>query len=76
MERFLFYESSNGDQWFLLSAEDPPMVEHQPNEPSGGKTSRTSVFEFLKPTNSGAEYQELRKILKKLAQRSEENVRR
>jgi hypothetical protein len=45
----LFYASTNGDAWSLVSNgfTDTITVKHQPNSSSGGKPSRTSLQNFL-----------------------------
>lgn len=70
-----FATSSNGDKWFLSSAEDDgqAFVEHHPNEPSGGAITRTSVTEFLAGKPSGPQHEALRRWLE--AERHHEGKR-
>lgn len=56
----VLYESGNGDIWRLVR--DPqgvPMVEHEPNRSSGGRTSLTEIGQFLRTGGSGPEHQAL-----------------
>jgi len=59
-----FYESSNGDSWFLTR--DPTSaqtVTHRPNSRSGGKPSQLAVRDFLTESSNGPEHQALRGLL-------------
>jgi hypothetical protein len=48
-EARLLYSSENGDRWLLVREEDPARVyvRHEPNAPSGGRTSEIEIGEFL-----------------------------
>jgi hypothetical protein len=56
------YSSANGDKWFLERRSDGWFVIHQPNEPSGGHTSRVPVDEFIQ-RGSGPEVMAVRRAL-------------
>lgn len=60
-EKKPFYESSNGDAWFV--GRDPAsgrlVVKHLPNASSGGKISYVNVDEFLRTSPAGPEHQAL-----------------
>jgi hypothetical protein len=47
-ERSVLYESSNGDVWSLARhpASSTPVVKHQPNASSAGRTSYTEIGKF------------------------------
>src|SRR3712207_104852 len=57
----LIYSSPNGDRWFL--ARDPSsghvFIRHDPNAPSGGRSSNIEVGEFLARGGQGPEHQAL-----------------
>ncbi|HTW71400.1 MAG TPA: hypothetical protein VME47_16050 [Acetobacteraceae bacterium] len=59
------YRSSNGDCWKLVRTTDPAsaLVRHIPNPPSGGRTTDTTVAEFLSTGGFGPEYWALRRLL-------------
>jgi hypothetical protein len=59
------YRSSNGDCWKLVRTTQPAraLVRHIPNPPSGGRTTDTTVAEFLSTGGSGPEYSALRRLL-------------
>jgi hypothetical protein len=61
----VLYESANGDVWRLVR--DPrssvPMVEHEPNGSSGGRTSLTEIGQFLRAGGSGPEHQALLRLI-------------
>lgn len=61
----VLYESPNGDIWRLVR--DPqsgvPMVEHEPNRSSGGRTSLTEIGRFLGAGGSGPEHQALLQLI-------------
>jgi len=61
------YRSANGDTWFLVrDASGRVYVEHEPNEPSGGQSSRLSVGAFLARGASGPEHQALNHLIGEL----------
>ena len=43
----VFYASSNGDVWLLISSSEGNLVEHRPNVSSGGKATRRPMSAFL-----------------------------
>ena len=59
------YRSSNGDCWQLVRTTDPAstLVRHIPNTWSGGRTTDTTVAEFLSTNGPGPEYSALRRLL-------------
>jgi hypothetical protein len=62
------YRSANGDAWFLVrDASGRVYVEHNPNEPSGGQSSRLSIGAFLARGASGPEHQALNHLIGALA---------
>ena len=64
MSRVL-YESSTGDVWFLARhpASNTPVVKHQPNDSSGGRTSYTEIGKFLREGANGPERQALLNLI-------------
>jgi hypothetical protein len=58
----VLYESSNGDVWSLARhpASSTPVVKHQPNASSGGRTSYTEIGKFLR---DGPEHQALLNLI-------------
>ena len=63
------YTSSNGDIWYLHTA-DPraPLVRHVPNPSSGGRTSELSVSQFLSSSARGPQHDALVHLIGDLAQ--------
>jgi hypothetical protein len=61
----VLYGSANGDIWRLVR--DPqsgvPMVEHEPNRSSGGRTSLTEIGQFLRMSERGPEHQALLQLI-------------
>ena len=59
------YRSPNGDCWFLASdpANGKAFVTHEPNLPSGGKTSRIEIGAFLRSDAEGPEHQALLRLI-------------
>jgi hypothetical protein len=58
------YRSANGDAWFLVrDASGRVYVDHEPNEPSGGQSSRLSVGAFLARGAAGPEHQALTHLI-------------
>ncbi|SCU87443.1 conserved hypothetical protein [Cupriavidus necator] len=59
------YRSSNGDRWSLIRDLDSGRVfiRHEPNMPSGGQTSETSVGDFLVCDAHGPEHAELLRLI-------------
>lgn len=64
-DRRELYRSPNGDCWFL--GREPQngnaFVIHQPNGPSGGKTSHVELAEFLGRGMNGPEQQALLRLI-------------
>ena len=63
------YRSSNGDRWELVRTTNPAstLVRHIPNPSSGGRTTDTTVADFLSTNGPGPEYAALRRLLKSTA---------
>ena len=61
----VLYESSNGDVWFLARhpASNTPVVKHEPNISSGGRTSYTEIGKFLREGANGPEHQALLNLI-------------
>jgi hypothetical protein len=59
------YRSSNGDRWQLVGSGDQAhmLVRHIPNVSSGGRTTDTTVADFLSIDGPGPEYAALRRLL-------------
>jgi hypothetical protein len=54
------YRSANGDAWFLARDSAGRLyVEHEPNAPSGGKSSRIDLGQFMAKGAQGPEHQAL-----------------
>ena len=65
IDRRELYRSPNGDAWYL--ARDPAnskaFVIHEPNEASGGQTSRVEISAFLRSSTEGPEHQALLRLI-------------
>jgi hypothetical protein len=63
------YRSSNGDRWQLIrdAGQTGAWVRHTPNASSGGRTTDTSVEDFLSTDGPGPEYAALRRLLESSA---------
>jgi hypothetical protein len=63
------YRSPNGDCWYL--ERDPAnghgIVIHEPNQSSGGRSSRMEIADFLLPGSDGPEHQALLRLTGSLA---------
>jgi hypothetical protein len=61
------YRSPNGDRWDLVHETDSGsvFVMHRPNAPSGGRTSRQEIADFLAGGN-GPERQALLRLIGRL----------
>jgi hypothetical protein len=61
----VLYESSNGDSWWLVRQPGSglPMVEHRPNESSGGRTSSTEIGQFLRVGDNGPQQRALLELI-------------
>jgi len=59
------YRSSNGDCWQLVGAIDSAsaLIRHVPNPPSGGRSTDTTLTEFLSTGGVGPEHWALRRLL-------------
>jgi hypothetical protein len=59
------YSSPNGDRWYLVR--DPGsrqvFIMHEPNAPSGGRTSCIEIAEFLHRGGDGPEHKELLRLI-------------
>ena len=69
----VLYRSPNGDRWLLVREADRVLVCHEPNRPSGGKTSMVSVGEFL-CRGHGPEQQALLQLVGSLVEADAENT--
>ena len=68
----LIHRSVNGDTWLLVKdTSGDVVVEHQPNEPSGGEASRIAIRDFLAKGGSGPEHQELLRLIGTLTDQAE-----
>jgi hypothetical protein len=67
-DRRELYRSANGDAWFLArdAADDKAFVIHEPNQGSGGQTSRLEIGVFLRPGAEGPEHQALLRLIASL----------
>ncbi|MBL6080631.1 hypothetical protein JMJ56_21670 [Belnapia sp. T18] len=59
------YRSTNGDRWSLIRdpGSDGLFVRHEPNLPSGGRSSDISIGAFLARGGHGPEHQELLRLI-------------
>ena len=59
------YQSSNGDVWSSARhpASSTPVVKHQPNASSGGRTSYTEIGKFLRDGGNGPKHQALLNLI-------------
>jgi hypothetical protein len=59
------YRSSNGDRWQLVRITEPTsmLVRQIPNPSSGGRTTDTTVADFLSTNGPGPEYAALQRLL-------------
>ncbi|MGY4291736.1 hypothetical protein ACVWXO_011002 [Bradyrhizobium sp. LM2.7] len=63
------YCSSNGDRWYLVRDAERVSVVHVPNVPSGGRTEKLEIREFLaRGGGGGPEHQELLRLIGTLAE--------
>jgi hypothetical protein len=60
-----FYESENGDRWFLArdTHSGRVFVRHEPNLPSDGHPSDIELYDFLRKGAAGPEHQELIRLI-------------
>lgn len=59
-DRRLIHASENGDRWWLRrTASGDIAVLHEPNAPSGGRTSETALGAFLRAGAGGPEHRAL-----------------
>jgi hypothetical protein len=62
------YASPNGDMWYLCRETDGrPVVSHQPNADSGGKSSKIELCTFLSDGKQGPQQQALLQLIADLA---------
>src|ERR1700760_472955 len=61
----LIYQSSNGDSWYLTqdTVTGARVVMHQPNLPSGGRSSFIDIDKFLLESPEGPQHQALRALV-------------
>jgi hypothetical protein len=58
------YTSSNGDRWCLVrDTAGRVLIRHEPNLPSGGRTSHIELGAFLSRGAHGPEHQELLRLI-------------
>jgi hypothetical protein len=59
------YCSANGDRWWLVRDPDSGRVfiRHEPNLPSGGRSTDIDIGEFLVRGGHGPEHQELLRLI-------------
>jgi hypothetical protein len=69
----VLYCSPNGDRWLLVREADRVLVRHEPNRPSGGKTSMVEVGEFL-CRGHGPEQQALLRLVGSLVEADAEST--
>jgi hypothetical protein len=69
----LIYGSPNGDRWYLVRdvGSGRMFVRHEPNVPSGGRSSNISIGEFLVQDGHGPEHQELLRLIGTLVETSD-----
>jgi hypothetical protein len=65
------YRSPNGDRWCLIRDTDSGrvFVRHEPNAPSGGRSSDIGIGEFLVRGGHGPEHQALLRLIGTLIER-------
>lgn len=66
----VFYSSSNGDRWYLITegASGRVFVRHQANWASGGTVTDSEIGAFLSSGETGPQHQELLRLIATLAQ--------
>ena len=59
------YRSTNGDHWSLIRGlgSERVFVRHEPNLPSGGRSSDITIGDFLPRGGHGPEHQELLRLI-------------
>ena len=68
-DRRKVYTSSSGDSWYLCRGRDGSLVvSHEPNTPSGRKSSQMDLSTFLAKGNEGPEHQALRQLIGELVE--------
>jgi hypothetical protein len=66
-QRRELYTSSNGDSWYLCrDRAGRIVVSHEPNLPSGEKSSQVELATFLAKGNRGPEHQALLQLIGEL----------
>lgn len=58
----MIYQSSNGDQWYLVVEGQRSFVRHQPNRASGGQSSLMDINDFLSEGH-GPQHEALQRLL-------------
>jgi hypothetical protein len=68
-----FYRSSNGDRWRLVRDTETGhgTVRHEPNLPSGGRVTETTVEDWLDRTGASPESAALRSLLERSGRRAD-----
>jgi hypothetical protein len=63
------YRSANGDNWSLVRDDTSgvPQVLHEPNQSSGGRSSRLGIGDFLLRDAHGPQHAELLRLIGTLA---------
>jgi hypothetical protein len=63
--RELYRSAPNGDRWSLVreSVSGRVYIEHEPNLPSGGRTTHIEIGEFLAHGGQGPEHQALLRLI-------------
>jgi hypothetical protein len=63
--RELYRSAPNGDRWSLVRepASERVFIEHEPNTPSGGRTTHIEIGDFLMPGVHGPEHQALLRLI-------------
>ena len=64
------YRSTNGDRWSLIldDALDAPQILHEPNQASGGQSSRIDIGDFLIRDAHGPQHAELLRLIGSLVE--------
>jgi hypothetical protein len=65
------YSCTNGDLWILARDDHTglPVIEHTPNQASGGRPTVLSLAQFLAAPHLGPEHAELLRLIADLADR-------
>jgi hypothetical protein len=66
------YHSENGDEWWLCRDGGGHLfVLHEANLPSGGKSTKIEISDFLAEERAGPEHQALRRLIGELVTKVE-----